>query len=243
MTVKQMKFKKFSYSDFNKQKDLGCPLKPLAEDYFENKKTDDTRLKQILGNTFFDKSSFKNIITDEASTSTPLGVAQFEYLDLDPVFSDKMKTLFKNHKIPVNDSILSDLVQLVGEHFSSISKNNDPILKIIDTSTPIAYWKSKCPELFDYPEKMHGYKTSWEFLKGVYNPSMCKTLYYNDLKEINHKLYRAVYRHNKKEKFLPTHNDRVAEEVELMKSKNIELSDIKDPKLKEKYRMRMQHIK
>ena len=236
-----MKLKKFSYSDINRKEDLGYPLKPLAKDYVENDQSEDTRLKQILGNAFFDKRSFENIPAGEPSA--PLGIAQFEYLDLDPVFSDKMKKIFKNHKIPVNDSILSDLAQLAGEYFSSTSKKKDPVLKIIDTSTPISYWKSKCPELFDYPEKMHGYKTSWELLKGVYNPNKHKTLYYNDLKEINHKLYRAIYRRNKKEKFLPTHNDRVAEEIELMKSKNIELSDIKDPKLKEKYRMRIQHTK
>lgn len=231
-----MKLTKFSYSNFDWKSDLEFRVAPHLKEEVDER-VDNARLKQILENAYFDENSFTDIPSGEPElTSFEI---KAESIDVDHVFSKKMEAVFKRHNTPVNESILADIAELAKDYFASSFSISDPALKAIDTSTPISYWKKECPELFDYPDKMHGFKTSWELLKGVYNPNKHKTLYYNDLKVINHKLYRAIYRRNRKEKFLPTHNDRVAKEVELMRNKKIDLADIKDPKIKEKYRMRM----
>jgi len=244
-----MKLKIFTHSDIKLSDDLKFQVSPYLKEYISKEESDDTHLTQILNKAYFDKSSFKDIPSgapEDKQNNDSTDNKKFELkskFDIDPIFSSKMKAIFKRHNIPVNNYILSDLAELSKEYYVSSPNKKDPVLKVLDTSTPISYWKKECPELFDYPNNMHGFKTSWELLKGIYKPNKHKTLYYNDLKEINHKLYRAIYRRNKKENFLPTHNDRVAKEVELMKSKNIKLADIKDPKAREKYRMRMQHNK
>jgi len=211
----------------------------------ENNSDDDiVALQAVLQKIDFDDSSYKGLEDDldhhdskaqEIDTNRPELTANTEK---DPLYTEIKKVLFNYDLGAVASPLFNDLIAVIRKKTSYFENQVDPALKDIDTSTPLSYWKQECPALFDYPDNKHGYKTSWEFLKGVYNPKKHKTLYYNDLKEINHKLYRAIYRQNSKEKFLPTHNDRVQEEINKLKSKNIKLSDIKNPKLKERYRMR-----
>ena len=207
-------------------------------------------LRSVFENYSFDESSFvgipgeNTVLEDNKTLTRPLNKKTTEENNEDNDNDEEpLKAAFKDVLIRHNvyseaSLLLNDLIDVVRKNTTYFDQPVDPILKEIDTSTPLSYWKRECPALFDYPENMHGYKTSWEFLKGIYNPNKHKKLYYNDLKEINPKLYRAVYRRNSKEKFLPNHSDRVAEEIKIMKQQNIKLSDIKNPKLKEKFRMR-----
>lgn len=215
-----------------------------GEQELEKNKDDDTSLYPILADYAFDESSFAGLSTETKILEEP---QSSQYLDsnlstnkkeADPLFVEMKKVLEDHHILSEKDLLLQDIIKVIRKNTNYYEIPKDSILKEIDTSTSISYWKRECPKLFDYPDKMHGFKTSWEFLKGVYDPKKHKQLYYNDLKEINHKLYRAVYRRNSKEKFLPSHNDRIAEEIKAMKEKKIELADIKNPKLKERFRMR-----
>lgn len=200
-------------------------------------------LQSVLSHCYFEPSSYEGITTtaekslDSNDKILEEALAKAKNVD-DPVTSDIRAVLLKYNIFKQQQPILDDLVNIVRKNISFYENPADPVLKNIDTSTPLSYWKKQCPELFDYPERMHGFKTSWDLLKGIYNPKKHKTLYYNDLKAINNKLYRAVYRRNSKENFLPTHSDRVTEELSKMKNKKIKLSDINDPKAKERFRMR-----
>lgn len=217
----------------------------------ENDDKETTEIRAVLFNYGFDDASYEGVSSDNETIINNTETAEITLKDnlahsktSDPLLYEVKKIFHKYDVLPSNhDLMLKEIIELIRNNIDFFEPSKDSNLREIDISTPISYWRKECPELFDYPENMHGFKTSWDFLKGVYNPSKHKKLYYNDLKEINHKLYRAVYRRNSKEKFLPTHNDRIADEIKAMKDKKLKLSDIEDPKLKERFRMRFHHDK
>jgi len=147
-----------------------------------------------------------------------------------------LSEILTKHNISISPRLLAELNQeVIKELIAPQQEPKDKVLEDIELSAPLSYWQKECPELFDYPEDMHGYKTSWALLKGVYDPDIHKTLYYDDLLHINKKLYGAVGRRNRKENFLPKYKDKVEAETAKFIKNGISLSDMASQKEYDKY--------
>ena len=117
-----MKFKIITHSDI-KLDDLQFQVSPDLKKYISKEESDDTHLTQILKKAYFDKSSFKDIPSgapeDKQNNDSTDSKKLESKLDIDPIFSSKMKAIFKRHNIPVNNYILSDLAELSKEYYVS----------------------------------------------------------------------------------------------------------------------------
>ena len=158
---------------------------------------------------------------------------------------EDIKGVLRDHSVYVKDSsgLVRDLVEICTSRKDlEPEKAIDDVLRDIEEHTPLEYWRKECPELFEYPDNMYGYKTAWDFLVGIYDSQKHRTLYYKDLGEINIKLYNAVYRKNKEYGLLPNEDERIKREVEKFCSKGIDLSDL-SKKAREKWRRRLKKYK